>query len=619
MKHNYFFSAVLTLLLGGFLTLGYAADIYLSATGLDTNDGLTPATAVASFTQAQTLAIAGDVIHVAGMIDFSLEPGLVQPLGVALTKNLTIQGTSATTDGFDGKGLTRFLSNTTFNVTLKNLKLVNGFSGANNGGALINTGGTGSFTCENILFDSNKTGLGAAKTGAAVHFDNANGSTFKNCVFSNNEASKTGAIYLTSWAAGTTILFENCAFIGNVAKESFGGSAIFIRANTSVNTTCNFINCTFKGNHVNTAASGGTIYVAKSPNTTNVNIINCTVSENTTAGTASHTAGVHFATNDAAADANVYIKNCIVENNTAAGGVPADLSIGAAGGTAPGGTVGYIAVYNSIIGFVANPANIPSANITASHYNYLTPTSTTNDLKAGLAPFNTSTNTFALYTTSAAVGYGNSAFLTGLSPAVTTDQLGNVRTVGATNYAGAWESTPLATTTPSAPTALVATAGDGELSLVFKSAATGGSLVTNYKYSLNNGAYVACDPAVTAGPIVISGLTNYTEYTVKLKAVNANGESPESVVSNAVTPTSTTEIANLKEEISVNGTSNNQIVVNNPSQKTGTLAVFNSVGQRVATAHLSGTITVVNQTLQPGIYYVVISSEGKSDSLKIML
>lgn len=627
MKKNYFLRVVFTVLLCSFFSLSYAANIYLKATGgIDTNDGLTAETAVASFTKAQELVGAAEIIYVSGLIDFSLEPSLVQPVGVAITKSLTIQGTSNTTDGFDGKGLTRFFSILNFNVTLKNLKLINGNSGSNNGGALIVNTGSNSLTCENVIFDGNKTGMntvftGANKTGAAIHFDNVNGATFKNCVFSNNEASKAGAIYITAWAASSTILFEGCAFVGNIAKESFGGSALYIRANTSTNTTLSMINCTIKGNHVNTLANGGAVnFGGKAPNTTIVNMINCTVSGNTTAGSANNCAGVFFNNSDANLDGSFYIKNCIIEGNTTTNGIAADLNLSALSATAPVGTTGYMSLQNSIIGYVATPANIPAGNIVAStHFNYLTSTSTTNDLKASLAPFNASTNSFPLYAGSAAIGYGNSTFLTSLSPAITTDQLGNVRTVGATNYAGAWESTPIATTTPSSPTALVATAGDGQVSVAFKSAATGGSLVTNYKYSVNDGAYVALDPAVTTSPIVITGLTNNTEYTVKLKAVNANGDSPESVISNAVTPTGTTGLDNTINKITIFKNSNNQIVVNSASQKAGTVTVCNAIGQRVASVTLNASTTIINKSFTSGAYLVMLNVEGKTRSTKIIL
>lgn len=80
-------------------------------------------------------------------------------------------------------------------------------------------------------------------------------------------------------------------------------------------------------------------------------------------------------------------------------------------------------------------------------------------------------------------------------------------------------------TTPSAPTALVATASSGQLSIAFTTpSSTGGSAITNYKYSTNNGGtWKTRTPAATTSPIVITGLTNGTDYTVKLRAVNIHG------------------------------------------------------------------------------------------------
>ncbi len=513
----------------------YYKDIYLSATGNDANDGFTPGTAVLKFSTALSKAIAGEKIYVSGMVDFSTE---TLPTGVMLNKNIAIEGTSNATDGFDGKNQTRFFSIENNSIALKNIKLKDGYSGNYNGGAIIMNTGTGSLNCENVVFDGSKTQMAAsAKTGAAIHFDNVNGATFKNCLFSNNEASKAGAVYFNSWVG--TVLFENCAFVGNTAKESFGGSALFIRTTAGGTPVMNIVNCTFKGNHVNTAAAnGGAInFGGRATNATTVNIINCTVSENTTAGNSGNTAGIFMNNSDANLDAAFYIKNSIVEGNRTMSGAPADLNLSAQSATEPGSSTGYMAIQHSIIGFVATPNNIPTGNIVSSiHYNYLTSNSNTNDLMAGLASYNTTDNYFPLYSGSAAIGYGNSSYLTGLTPTVTTDQLGNVRAVGATSYAGAWESTPIATTIPSAPTSLVATAGNGQISVAFTTSTTGGSAVTNYKYSTDGTNFVACSPAKTNSPIVIAGLTNGNAYTVKLKAVNENGDSFESDASNSVTP-----------------------------------------------------------------------------------
>ena len=53
----------------------------------------------------------------------------------------------------------------------------------------------------------------------------------------------------------------------------------------------------------------------------------------------------------------------------------------------------------------------------------------------------------------------------------------------------------------------------------------GGSAITNYEYSTDNGAtWVTPSPAVTSSPLIISsGLTNCISYQVKIRAVNAAG------------------------------------------------------------------------------------------------
>ena len=93
-----------------------------------------------------------------------------------------------------------------------------------------------------------------------------------------------------------------------------------------------------------------------------------------------------------------------------------------------------------------------------------------------------------------------------------------------------------ATTVPQAPTIGTATGADSSATLTFTAGATGGSSITNYKYSTDNSTYTAFSPAQTTSPLTISGLTNGTSYSFYLKAVNTNGDSAASASSNSVTP-----------------------------------------------------------------------------------
>jgi len=100
----------------------------------------------------------------------------------------------------------------------------------------------------------------------------------------------------------------------------------------------------------------------------------------------------------------------------------------------------------------------------------------------------------------------------------------------------------IATTVPQAPTigtatnvASVAYGSAPSATLTFTAAATGGTSITNYKYSTDGTTYTAFSPAQTTSPLTFSGLTSGTSYLFYLKAVNANGDSLASSASNSIT------------------------------------------------------------------------------------
>ena len=83
-----------------------------------------------------------------------------------------------------------------------------------------------------------------------------------------------------------------------------------------------------------------------------------------------------------------------------------------------------------------------------------------------------------------------------------------------------------APTTPSAPVITGVTAGNGTLSVAFTAPGSdGGAVISNYKVSTDKGStFTAVSPAATTSPIVISGVTNGTAYTVKILAMNSAGD-----------------------------------------------------------------------------------------------
>jgi hypothetical protein len=104
-------------------------------------------------------------------------------------------------------------------------------------------------------------------------------------------------------------------------------------------------------------------------------------------------------------------------------------------------------------------------------------------------------------------------------------------TVSSASMAGA----DPAPTVPDAPTSLVAYRGNTSAEIAFTAGADGGAVITNYKYSTDNGgSWTAFSPSVTTPSVTIGGLTNGTTYSVKLRAVNSAGDG---AVSDAVSVT----------------------------------------------------------------------------------
>jgi len=82
---------------------------------------------------------------------------------------------------------------------------------------------------------------------------------------------------------------------------------------------------------------------------------------------------------------------------------------------------------------------------------------------------------------------------------------------------------------PPAPTITSITPGDGQLTVAFTAPSSdGGDTVTNYEYSIDQVTYIPLAPESTSSPFVISGLTNGTEYTITLRAINSVGSSSSS-------------------------------------------------------------------------------------------
>ena len=103
-----------------------------------------------------------------------------------------------------------------------------------------------------------------------------------------------------------------------------------------------------------------------------------------------------------------------------------------------------------------------------------------------------------------------------------------VNVAGSGSESGSENSTPC--TTPDAPTGLIATSQNSQLSIAFSAPIfDGGSAITNYEYKVGPGSWVAVNPASITTVVVVPGLTNGTSYSVKVRAVNPAGPGSESL------------------------------------------------------------------------------------------
>ena len=432
MKKSIYLKCTLTVVLSCLFSFASAKDLFLSTSGDDSNSGLSAGLPVLTFNKAYTLAVSGDVINVSGMIDISNDPGLNMgsgttsgiKAGYTISKNISILGTTAATDGFDGKNLTRIFYPTggSFTVNFKNLTLTNGrynLTGKDSGGALSILYST--VNCENVIFDNNTT-IDATNNsnGGAVIIQNTKGVTFKNCVFSNNVGQSGGAMRIYDIGNLNAIVrIEGCSFVNNTSAS--GGSALWIRmGGTALNTRVDIVNSTFSNN----SSSNGAIFVYSTADTTpTINLTNCTVTGNR--GTANGPSGISVFSGFLG---KLNINNSIIEGNYggANGVLPYwDLKFEAAPTTAK------LMINNSIIGRnsgVTIPTScypgLDAAPVT-NYFNNNNIASSSSNLISNLEAFNATNNSYPLLPTSPAINLGDAAYLS--VQGISKDQVGTSR------------------------------------------------------------------------------------------------------------------------------------------------------------------------------------------------
>ena len=97
-----------------------------------------------------------------------------------------------------------------------------------------------------------------------------------------------------------------------------------------------------------------------------------------------------------------------------------------------------------------------------------------------------------------------------------------------------------ASTVPSAPDNVSATASDGAVVITFTPPDNGGSAISEYVATfVRSGATHTVSGTDTTSSMTISGLDNGSTYSFTVAAVNVHGAGPDSNASNPVTPRAT--------------------------------------------------------------------------------
>jgi len=186
-------------------------------------------------------------------------------------------------------------------------------------------------------------------------------------------------------------------------------------------------------------------------------------------------------------------------------------------------------------------------------------------------------------------------------------------------------------TVPSAPTVGVVTASSTQLSVAYTAGATGGLAITNYEYSTDGGVtWTTRSPVSVSSPLVITGLTNGTDYSVALRAINPNGAGatsnlvaktpiglPLAPTITAITPTSTTLTVAFTEGGSGGATITNYQYSTNggttfKNRQTGTTA-----SPLVITTVSTGAPALVNGTAY-GVRIRAVNSVGNGASSNLV-
>lgn len=223
---------------------------YVKAGGLDTNNGLSEASAFPTLSTAIATAINGDTIIVVGSIS--------QVDQVTLSKSVYFVGqNNATINGVNGGTVAKMFALTGAGLTVSFTDII--FQGSSNknvsNGAVFSITGDSDIYFSNCIFDGNSIS-GSTYSGGAISISNGK-LTITNSLFKNNTAGKSGGA-ISVFATATIlpqVTITGTTFYNNLAQGtggSDGGGAIFAEGPSTVTVfpTVSITNCTFFENKI---------------------------------------------------------------------------------------------------------------------------------------------------------------------------------------------------------------------------------------------------------------------------------------------------------------------------------------------------------------------------------
>ena len=422
-------------------------------------------------------------------------------------------------------------------------------------------------------------------------------------------------------ATGTTkINFNTIYLTGNQTTGSTTSSFCFRTTNTSANARDIRNNIFVSGR--STTGGSALHYVFYSGVTPSANAITCDYNDYFHSGTggilaryiSSYPGNLPIVTSQIGNDANSKKLDPVFAN---AGGINAvdykpSYSINLTGTAISGITTDYATTTRTIptMGAYEVPTVPDAPTIGTAAVSGISGTATVSFTQ----PVSNGGSAITSYTATSSPAGGTGTLSQATSGTITVTGLTNgtayTFTVKANNLAGASDAsaasglvTPYTVT--NAPTSVVATPGNTQVSVAFTAPAdNGGSAITSYTVTPYAGETAGTPVTQNANPITVTGLTNSTAYTFTVIANNAAGASAASTASAAVTPDG---INNIIEVVNSSLSALTVTPVSDLKLTSGTFTInqaktVNSLTVETGTAlNVTSPLTVQTLTLKAGL------------------